>query len=419
MARTVKDANLGTAEARRRLKVQGKPHYRLLEEGLHLGYRRLADGAGKWVARFYAGEQQYAVETFAVADDLSDANGLSVLSFSQAQQKARELRDERDRSAAGKGPYTVSDACRDYLEFIDERRKSAADIRTRLEAFVIPKLGDIEASKLTTDNIEKWLTALAKAPARVRTKKGAQQAHRQANGDPDAQRKRQATANRVWTSLRAALNKAFRAGRILSDTAWRRVEAFKGVDAARERFFTLNECQRLTNASAPDFRRLVMAGLATGARYGELGRLVVSDFDGARVLVRKSKTNKERWIHLNEEGVSVFRLLTAGLAGDALLLTRADGSRWEKNYQQVPMKEAIANARITPAASFHILRHTWISHSVMNGVPLTVVAKNAGHASTAMIEKHYGHLAPSYLANELRTKAPTFGFEIGNVTAIR
>jgi hypothetical protein len=35
----------------------------------------------------------------------------------------------------------------------------------------------------------------------------------------------------------------------------------------------------------------------------------------------------------------------------------------------------------------------------MNGVPLMVVAKNLGHADTRMVEKHYGHLAPSYVAD--------------------
>jgi len=48
-----------------------------------------------------------------------------------------------------------------------------------------------------------------------------------------------------------------------------------------------------------------------------------------------------------------------------------------------------------------------------------VVAKNLGHADTRMVEKHYGHLAPSYVADEIRTKAPRFGFEPGNVAGIR
>ena len=59
--------------------------------------------------------------------------------------------------------------------------------------------------------------------------------------------------------------------------------------------------------------------------------------------------------------------------------------------------------------SFHILRHSWASLAVMAGVPLLVVAKNLGHADTRMVEKHYGHLAPSYIADAIRAGAPRFG----------
>jgi len=45
----------------------------------------------------------------------------------------------------------------------------------------------------------------------------------------------------------------------------------------------------------------------------------------------------------------------------------------------------------------------------MNGVPLLVVAKNLGHADTRMVERHYGHLAPSYIAHAIRANAPRFG----------
>jgi len=47
----------------------------------------------------------------------------------------------------------------------------------------------------------------------------------------------------------------------------------------------------------------------------------------------------------------------------------------------------------------------------MGGVPLIVVAKNLGHADTKMVEKHYGHLAPSYVADAIRAGAPRFGIE--------
>ena len=45
----------------------------------------------------------------------------------------------------------------------------------------------------------------------------------------------------------------------------------------------------------------------------------------------------------------------------------------------------------------------------MSGVPLNVVAHNLGHADTRMTERHYAHLAPSYLAETIRKFAPTFG----------
>jgi integrase len=73
------------------------------------------------------------------------------------------------------------------------------------------------------------------------------------------------------------------------------------------------------------------------------------------------------------------------------------------------MAEAVIRAKITPAISFHGLRHTWASHAVMNRVPLLVIAKNLGHADTRMVEKHYGHLAPSYIAHAIRAGAPRFG----------
>jgi hypothetical protein len=47
----------------------------------------------------------------------------------------------------------------------------------------------------------------------------------------------------------------------------------------------------------------------------------------------------------------------------------------------------------------------------MNGVPLLVVAKNLGHANTRVVERHYGHPAPSSIADTIRAGAPKFGFE--------
>jgi hypothetical protein len=43
---------------------------------------------------------------------------------------------------------------------------------------------------------------------------------------------------------------------------------------------------------------------------------------------------------------------------------------------------------------------------VMDGVPLMVAARNLGHADTRMVEKHYGHLATSYVREAIRAVKP-------------
>jgi integrase len=82
---------------------------------------------------------------------------------------------------------------------------------------------------------------------------------------------------------------------------------------------------------------------------------------------------------------------------------------WGKSHQHRPLKLACERARILPVLDFHSLRHSWASLSIMAGAPLLVVAQNLGHADTRMVERHYGHLAQSFVADTIRRTAPTFG----------
>ena len=52
--------------------------------------------------------------------------------------------------------------------------------------------------------------------------------------------------------------------------------------------------------------------------------------------------------------------------------------------------------------NFHGLRHTYASRLAMRGVPLAVIAAQLGRADTRMVERHYGHLSPSYIADTVR-----------------
>src|SRR5262249_19499591 len=293
MARKVRNASLENRTSRGKLEPRGKPYYFSMDPGLHLGYRKPSKGSGKWVVRFYKGAQVYDTDTIATADDTSDAifsdrdilkaqiKETHVLAFAQAQILARRLRDQRSKSAAGiSGPYTVSRALADYFAFLRSEGRPehlVADTERRAASLIEPKLGVVELAKLNTQQLRTWRDNLVKAGARLRTIEGKAQKHRDI-ADEDALRARRASVNRVWATLRAALNHAFREGHAPTDREWRKIKPFKGVDGQRTEYLTIAEAKRLINASNPDFRPLVEAALLTGGRYSSLAQLKVRDF---------------------------------------------------------------------------------------------------------------------------------------------
>src|SRR5262249_45818221 len=148
--------------------------------------------------------------------------------------------------------------------------------------------------------------------------------------DDEAIRVRRATVNRCLAQLKAALNRAGRNGNVTDRNAWQRVEPFKSVGAARERYLTIAEATRLLNGCDHDFRLLCRAALETGARYGELTQLKIADFnpDTGMLLIRKSKSGKPRDVVLTNEGQEFFKQVCAGRARDEIMLRRDNGAPW-------------------------------------------------------------------------------------------
>jgi integrase len=427
----VRDAKLETKTARDKLRAQPKPYFKTLVPGeLCLSYRRrLKNLPGKWGVRKYLGVDHTGVGRYrshdfphTVADDFQDADGKRVLSYAQAQARALAWKPggSGESDTTPTGPATVAGAIDAYLAHLELQGRPISDAKGRARLHILPALGPLEVASLETRELRTWLANLAKSPRRG---KGAGKQSRAPETDDEIQRRRRATANRTLTILKAALNFAFDEGLVSTNAAWgRRLKPFRNVEVARLRYLTVDEAKRLLNSCDPDFRSLVMAALATGARYGELTRLTVADFsvgaqrqqDGSEVevgtiAIRKSKSGKARYVILTDEGVKFFRRLTAGRPGDEILLRKSDGTAWMRSGQRRPMLEAVERARITPAVSFHSLRHSYASLSIMAGVPLMVVAKTLGHVDTKMAERHYGHLSPNFISDSIRAGAPRFG----------
>lgn len=393
--------------ARRGLKASNKPYTARIGPNVYLTYRRSKSQAeGRFGVRVYIGDGKYKEKSLATADDVQDSNGSTVLTFDQAQQLARSVAKGLvvgDRASLA--PLTVTDAVSDYLEYQQARSKSYDHTRAMAEAHITPSLGRLLIADLTTQRVRKWHLDLAKAPARLRGKA----VRKHSPKDADAVRRRRATANRILTVLKAALNMAFRDGYVDTDTAWRRVQPFPNVDAPRVRFLTLQESKRLINCSDPYLRPLVRAALLTGARYGEVTALRVEDYDATAgtIYIRDSKSGKPRHIPLTDEGQGFFEEVAAGRSRTKPMFVRANGEPWGKSHQSRPLKQAAAKAKLTDV-SFHILRHTYGSFLAAEGVPLQVIASALGHADTRTTEKHYAHLLPDFVADTIRANLPTF-----------
>jgi integrase len=406
MARKVKDADLDTRTAREKLKIRGKPHFRRIEEGLHIGYRRLRGKSGTWTARHYAGNGDYAWDVIGTADDRSDADNVTVFSFDQAVAKARALHTERARQAAGiHGPLTVDQAMAAYVTHLDQNGKNTNHVERIVARYITPKIGSEEVAKLTSEMVNAWKAQVAAMPARRRSY--------------DA-RSRKASANKTLAILRAGLNLAYRNEKVPSNAAWRSIKPFEGVHHPRLRFLTVSEAKRLINAAGDEFRPMIQAALATGCRYSELCNLKISDFhiDHRTLHISQTKTGKPRDIFLTDEGVALFESLAAGRKRSEPLIRRADGLPFGTAHQIRRMKVACENARIE-TVTFHGLRHSYASALVKAGVPLIYVARSLGHTTTKMVEAVYGHIQESHLAETIRQSVPVYDFAKSNVTTIK
>lgn len=401
MARTVRDSKLDSGTARLKLKA-GKRYWRGIDKGLALGYRRTSEGFGTWSVRLLQSNGKYALQAIGTADDRQAANNADILSFSQAQKKAIEKAKEAKRHGGlVTDGITVADAADLYMTWYKDNRRAYSATNHSVRVHILPALGDKSLSDLTKAHITAWLDKLASRPARVRTSKLAKkQNYRSAASTDDEKRARRATANRVFNILKAILNRAFDEDLVADNTAWRRVKPFPKVDEARVRFLTDAEGVRLVNACQSDLRQLVNAALLTGARYGELVAMRVNDVNikDAQVYIAQSKSGKPRYIPLNAEGVALFRKLTIGGKGTDLVFTRKNGAAWGKNHHVRALAEACKVAKITPAISFHELRHTYASHLAKAKVDLLTISKLLGHADTRITSKHYAHLTDKTLA---------------------
>lgn len=440
-----------------------------LTVGRALGYHREVRPTGSWVVRWLTAPQRYTERTIGYADDEVEADGLRYLSYDQAYQAALDLlkREDGQESPSPRRPYTVADAMADYIRYLKTEGKPWARYAESTQRHYVQAhpIGSVTLDRLTAQTIRDWRAWIWSQPRTLgptgrqvlnltdeelrseiadmeRQRENAKAVNRKTRRRNTADnpvrrmtreikrlkrlldldeseraeliRRRKVTSNRALTTLKAALTLAFRAGKVSSKAAWDRVRAIKGVERARVWYLSKDEIPRLVEACHGPIALLVKGAILTGARYGELRRMRVDDFqaDSESVYICRGKNARPRHIYLGEEGIQFFQELTGYRdAGEPMFLNH--DSPWRGGEHREPFREACMRAGITGSGlaepTFHGLRHTFASHLIMAGASLSDVAALLGHTSTRMVELHYGHLSQQHIRRVAVELTPRFG----------
>jgi integrase len=175
--------------------------------------------------------------------------------------------------------------------------------------------------------------------------------------------------------------------------------------------FTISELNAVLSVVDTEWRSLVLFGLYTGQRLGDISMLTWDNLDLEDDLIRfiARKTQKTIIIpiapplrtHIDSMPISdvpgaplhprAFKLYPAGkLSADFAKVLAQAGLREHKTYKPTG-KGRIPWRQDRHALTFHSLRHTAVSLLKDAGVPQAAVMEFVGHSSQAM-SQHYTHV---------------------------
>ena len=188
-----------------------------------------------------------------------------------------------------------------------------------------------------------------------------------------------------------------------SRDAWgRRLAPFEKVEMARVSYLTAAEAERLINACEPDFRSLVRAGLETGCRYGELVKLEVCGFNPDAMHAGDPAEQERQATARGADGggATFFSRHCAGRHGHELMFRHGDGGAWRTSEQARPMAELHQRRDQACDQLPYPPPHVGFARSDER--------RAVDGGGKELVEKHYGHLAPSFIADAIKAGAPRY-----------
>ncbi len=238
--------------------------------------------------------------------------------------------------------------------------------------------------------------------------------------DSEAKSRARATANLSLKVLRMALGNAVRHGLLTVNPA-EKVDALKARGEARRRNFTAAEIRRVLDATDenPEWRGLVLFGLYTGQRLGDLARLTwrAVNLESREVAFVARKNRRRILLPLLPPLLDYLATLPAGDDPNAPLFPRSStatrtgtlSNRFREILVTAGLAEPVTHkstgkrrdtARESAELSFHSLRHSAVTFLKAAGVTEALAMAIVGHESAA-ISRGYTHLATDDLRREM------------------
>ncbi|MEG4293711.1 site-specific integrase [Microcoleus sp. C2C3] len=117
------------------------------------------------------------------------------------------------------------------------------------------------------------------------------------------------------------------------------------------------------------------------------------DGNGYERIRKSTKTGSVRFLKINVELAKVFEQVSPASKNseDLVFLNPAGTSHIDSNNFRDRWKKVLTAAKI-PYRRPHVIRHSFASHAIEQGCPLTGVAYLLGHSDTRMVATTYGHL---------------------------
>ncbi len=177
--------------------------------------------------------------------------------------------------------------------------------------------------------------------------------------------------------------------------------------------FTLEEIEKILNTeltygkfygkdcSFLDFRyrTLTMFLAYTGCRYGEAANLQVKrlDLSAGRATFIETKTNENRTVFFTEPLKSYLQQLVEGRSPNDYVFRNTKEKKIHVQDYSEDLKRRATEAGITKRTFPHNFRHSYITHLLESGVPITEVASLVGHKDIQTTYSTYMHLADKTL----------------------